>query len=210
LKNYVALALIGLAFLVPAAKADLVFNLNQSGCCGNNTTFATVVLQQINGTTVQVTVTVAPNVFAGTPPPAPALAFNVSQSFSYVPGTMTAGFTPGGQLTSPPFGTFGSIVDCTDPTVCGNGTSPPTFQGPLTFQITNAGGLLLSDFVANAGGFFFAADLGVVKTGGGFNTGSVGTNTPGTPSTVPEPGSFLLLVSAAGMGLWLSRKRLTV
>jgi len=208
-----SLGLLGLviAFHAPTAKADLIFNLDNGGTCCTGGPFATVTLHQVNSTTIQVTETMlGGDVFAGTPPPAQSLAFNVDKSFTYVANSLTTGFTTGTSASESPFGTFPFFVDCTDNTVCGNGTSPPTFTGPLTFEITNAGGLAFTDFITNAGGFYFASDIGQPKAGGGFNTGSVGTSTPGTPtSPVPEPSSVVLMITVAGAALQFSRKRRT-
>jgi len=204
-----ALFSVVVAVQVPAAKADLMFNLDLGGSCCTGGPFATVTLHQVNSTTVQVTETMlGGDVFAGTPPPAQSLAFDVDKSFTYVAGTLTTGFTTGTNASEPPFGSFPFFVDCTDGTVCGNGTSPPTFSGPLTFEVTNATGLLATDFVKTGPtGYYFASDIGQPKAGGGFNTGSVATSTPGTPSSVPEPTSILLLVTVVGAVGTLSRKR---
>src|ERR1035438_5377986 len=169
--------------LAPVAKADLFYTLNLSGCCGSGP-FGVVDLHQVNANTVQVTETLAAgNAFEGAPSSAASLSFDIDKTFSYVSSTLTAGFTSGGANTSAPFGSFGFFVDCTDGTVCGSGTNPPLFHGPLTFEITNASGLLLSDFVANAGGYYFASDIGRLD-GEFLIPGSVANNSPDTGGTV--------------------------
>jgi len=67
------------------------------------------------------------------------------------------------------------------------------------FTVTSAGGVSITDFIANSGGYFFAADI--VGTNG--LTGNVGATAGITPPpAVPEPSSLVLLgtgiVGAAG------------
>jgi len=76
--------------------------------------------------------------------------------------------------------------------------------GPLSFDLNDASGNSISDFIANTGGYYFAADI--LGSDGG--TGMAGINTPGTPvPSVPEPGSLLLLATAAA-GAFFVRRRL--
>jgi hypothetical protein len=86
--------------------------------------------------------------------------------------------------------------DCSS---CGNGTSPPTSSGPLSFDITLTG-ITPASFIANASGNLFATDIGVPNGNGGFDTGVFA----GTAiTTTPLPGALVLfgtvLFGAGGM-----------
>ena len=103
--------------------------------------------------------------------------------------------TAGGGNT--PFGNFGVAIDDTAGNGSGNG-----YFGDLLFTLTRAGGLSTDDFIGNANGVFFSADLS-----DGTNTGaqawSVGID---PPTTVPEPVTMSLF--GAGLaGAFIARRR---
>jgi hypothetical protein len=186
-----------LAAFLPAAQGDTIFSLNQSGCCGTGP-FGNVTLSQVNATTVHVLETLnSGNQFVRTGA-GEALEFNVSGTIAI--SNLTAGFATGvGGDTAPPFGVFISFVDCSG---CGPGASSP-LPGPLSFDVTRAAGLLITDFTANSGGYYFASDI-IAGTGG--PTGNVAANSF-TTTAVPEPVS-LSFVGVALFGLGLLRRRL--
>ncbi len=101
-----------------------------------------------------------------------------------------------------PFGTYGIAIDSS----AGNG-SGNAYYGDLQFRLTRAGGLLMTDFVANTDGYYFAADLT-----NGSNTGAQAWGTPDTPSvvpnggTVPDGGATLTLLGLALSGLGIARR----
>ena len=69
--------------------------------------------------------------------------------------------------------------------------------GPLELKITDASGISLNDFVANADGYFFAAD--VIGPSGG--TGAIAADK--ITATVPEPPSLALFAGLL-FGAWFS------
>lgn len=185
------------ALVIPASAVS--FSLSADGCtggCGPGP-FGTVDLLQVNSTTVNVSVTLFSNFqFPSTGGPHHAFSFNVSGGAAIVSSVLTSDFvyTPGGGSQSP-FGAFGYIIDCTG---CGNGGSNPK-AGPITFTVTRAGGLLVSDFVTNADGYRFASDVINLTTR---TTGNVGT--PG--GAIPEPATLGLVLTSLS-GLWLLKRR---
>ncbi|HEY3835262.1 MAG TPA: PEP-CTERM sorting domain-containing protein, partial [Bryobacteraceae bacterium] len=165
-------------------------------------------LTSVNADTVMVKETLASGEVFAVSGAGKSLAFNIDEAFTIVAGSLTSGFTSGSSTSSSPFGSFSSFVDCTSTTVCGNGTSPPTFSGPLSFEVFNAAGLTPSDFISN-GTAFFASDIGVPKTGGGFNTGNVASDSGvslAPPPSTPEP-STMILLGLGSFAMFVVKKR---
>lgn len=195
-KKLPLLALSAALLAVSAQAATITYTLNQDGCSGTCGTspFGTITLTDtgVGSTTVTVTETLkAGERFAGTGA-GDALEFNVDKAITI--GNISAGFGIGpAPDTASTFGTFLYSIACTS--CSGGNAGNPT--GPLTFTVTNAGGLTINDFIANAGGYFFSSDI--FGTNG--NTGNVAamSGTTGGGSPTPEPGTILL--SLAGMGL---------
>lgn len=188
------LALVGIS--TPQAKAATIsYSLNIDGCTGTCGTgpFGTVTLTDTAANTVNVKVTLAPNVaWVGTGA-GDALGFNLSgaaitgANISFV----TSNFSFPGQLSYSTFGTFGYSIKCDN---CGPGASN-TNPGPLEFNITRSG-LTTASFIANSDGYFFAAD--VIGTNG--KTGNVGANGDSRIriNEVPEP----MTLSLMGLGIF--------
>jgi len=181
-------AIIGLTGLFSPVQAALIFTLDQDGCTGTcgAAPFGTVTLVQTTATLVTVTETLS-GWFAGTGA-GDALEFNVAGPI--VIGNLIAGFAVGPSPdTASKFGGFLASVTCT---VCqgGNQSNP---AGPLSFTITSATGISISDFKANGGGYYFASDI-IGRNG---NTGNVAARNSITP--VPEPASFVTLLSGVGL-----------
>jgi hypothetical protein len=125
----------------------------------------------------------------------PVTLSNISSGFSQDPSgsPIHVGF----------FGDFDYGILCSG---CGSGGSSP-LPGPLTFTAANGGGLSITEFIGNSGGFFFAADIinenapGTTKP-----TGNVGTSDPTLTTSVPEPTTFMLF-GAGLLALGLARRR---
>jgi hypothetical protein len=190
-----AVAALLICGLPSAASATTIYTLSDDGCTGSCGTgpFGAVALDQTSAATVTVTVTLVDEErFAGTGA-GDALEFNVA-------GPVTLGdITPGFAIGPAPdhastFGTFLESITCA---AC-QGSHVDNPAGPLSFTVSSASGVTLSNFKPNANGYYFASDI-VGLTG---NTGNVAAS-----NVAPEPVSIALLgVGLAGVGLM--RKRL--
>jgi hypothetical protein len=182
-----SIALLG---LLSPAQAATIFTLNTDGCTGGcgSAPFGTVTLVQTTQTLVTVTLDLSGSErFAGSGA-GDALEFNVAGPITL--GNISAGFGIGPAPDSASlFGSFLASITCT---ACQGGQASNA-PGPLSFTVTSAAGVSISDFHGNAGGWYFAADI-VGSTG---NTGNVASNGP--PTQAPEPGSLSTLLSGAGL-----------
>jgi hypothetical protein len=170
-----------------SASADTIFTLTQQACsvsCGAGP-FGTITLSQ-SGANVNVSLvlnTANNERFAGTGA-GEALEFNALNASTADITNISSGFVLGpAPATASAFGTFLFSVDCS---TCQGGQAGNS-KGPLSFTLLNA---TISDFVANASGYYFASDIaididGTTRTG---NVAALGSNTP----SVPEPSSLML------------------
>ncbi|HTH52646.1 MAG TPA: PEP-CTERM sorting domain-containing protein [Edaphobacter sp.] len=185
----IALAVAVTCFTASAAKADSLFTGSQAGkCCFD------VNLHQVDSNNMQVTVTLTDGAqyFVSTGAGNhPGFAFNLAGdptvSVTSISGPWTLSDFNASSISTngPSMGTFDYFID--NP---GAGASQHN-DGPLVFNLYDAAGIGYSDFVANASGFYFAADI--MDASG--NTGTSGINTPGSTPAVPEPSSLALLGS---------------
>jgi len=185
--------------LAPMANAAIVLNVSD----GNGTgPFGTVTLTQVDSNTVNVLVALnaSPQYQFVDTGSHDTFGFNLLGSPAVTFSNITAGFYAGTGFSNGFAGTFTYSLNCSSaagkpPDACANGASSPA-PGPLSFNVDRTvGNLSVSDFIANASGFTFAADVfGPSPTGGNF-TGLVESR--GTQPPVPEP----ITSSLVGTGL---------
>ncbi|MDZ4801298.1 MAG: PEP-CTERM sorting domain-containing protein [Bryobacteraceae bacterium] len=189
--------------MLASARADTLFQFTQDTCTGTCGTgpFGTVQLTQLTPLSVRVLTTLGPNSrFAGTGA-GEALTFSISGAKTVTIDSLTTNFAvgPGNIKVNGALGTFEYSVSCT--TCQGGSASNPA--GPLSFRVSSTSGLLLSDFIANSKGFYFASDI----VGNNGNTGNVGSQAGSYYAPTPEPAT-LCMTGAAAVLLALLRRRL--
>ena len=131
-----------------------------------------------------------------------SFGFNISGdpaiTISGLPGAFLQG---AGSHTQAGFGSFDYWLNCTG---CGPGLNNSQPGQALTVARNDAANLAISDFVANAGGYYFTLDI---VNAAGNPTGPVGSNDPsGDPQATPEPLAFLL-VGTGLVGVYFLRRR---
>ena len=158
--------------LSASASATTIYTLNYDGCtrsCGTGP-FGTVALDQTTPTAVTVTVALGSSeAFAGTGAGG-ALEFNVpgSPTLSNISAGFAVGPAPDHAST---FGTFLESATCT---ACQGGNTGNA-TGPLSFTVSSATGVLVSDFISNGKGYFFASDI-VGVNGNSGNVAGIAVN----------------------------------
>jgi hypothetical protein len=226
----IAVAVFGMASSV-AAYADSVgttetFSLTVDGCSGGcgtgSTVFGTITLDQTAVGVVTVTETLSGSAFVSTGAGS-ALVFSLTGDPAL--STLTFGglnpappaspnWSVGTDGKSSPFDSDGDYNIACDGLSCGPGASK-TNPGPLTFTLTSAAGVNVSDFApidtcykatkkSACEVIYFGSDI----IGPTTNTGNVGAlaGTPGTTPT-PEPSSLALLgTGALGLASVIRRK----
>jgi PEP-CTERM motif-containing protein len=201
-----AVAALGLAVVhVSPVSADLIFSLNVDGCTGGCGSvgippFGSITLHQVDANTVRVTESLVSGVEFVHTGAGDAIVFNTDKAVSL--SNISSGFSQ--DMSAPPIhvGSFGNFLYGILCSGCGNGASGP-LPGPLTFTAADGGTLSVTDFVANAGGWYFAADL-VNLNAVGAPTGNVGAGAPST--SVPEP-TMLALFGTGLLVLAVGRRR---
>lgn len=179
-----------------AGPIDYSLNLISSSSIGSGA-LGTVALTQNGTKEVDVSVTLsAGTAFVSTGGPHNAFVFNLNATKQY---TVTITSPSDGSfvlarhnLSNTPYGQFSYAIDCSS---CGSGASNPN-PGPLDFKVTALQGISAADFVANANGIYFSADVRGPAGGTGniaANGVTTGLSLSGTSAAVPEPGSLPLL-----------------
>jgi hypothetical protein len=131
---------------------------------------------------------------------------NLGTAFTVSVTSPSSGFTPTTSVSDTPYGAFTNGFNCSS-AVCGTGGNNP-FAGPLNFNVTDASGILISNFVLNSDNIYFAAD--VLGPSGG--TGSIGANSflpsgGGGQGTTPLPAALPLFATGLGVMGWLAKRR---
>jgi hypothetical protein len=132
-----------------------------------------------------------------------AFAFSITGDPNVTITNLTSGFaaintTSGTNVTSPPFGSFFTAIDCT--TACSAGFAGG-YTGTLSFTVSSSSALSIAS-LANNSGIFFTTDV-VIANG---NTGNVGARVSTTPP-LPEPATWAMIIGGFGaMGFALRRR----
>jgi MYXO-CTERM domain-containing protein len=104
-----------------------------------------------------------------------------------------------------------NTASCFDYAIAGTWGGTSHHETSLVFDVKKAGGLLISDFDATtSGGYFFSVDIGICKTTNGVTTCN-DTFTVGSddcsPTTVPEPGTWMMAIAGLGLLTMAQRRR---
>jgi hypothetical protein len=213
-----ALGILAFSAFSAVANAAIILNISD----GNGTgPFGNITLTQVDNNTVNVQVALTPDYSFVDTGSHDTFGFNITGSPAVTFSSITAGFGAGTGFSNGFAGTFAYSITCSPtgtkpPDACASGGSSGA-AGPLSFNVDRTvGNLSITDFVANAAGYTFAADVFGPKTAGGTGNftglvesqGSCAAGGIGCVSAVPEP----ITSSLVGIGLislfFLRRHRL--
>lgn len=195
-----AAAIAMLAAALPAS-AVTIYALNQTFTAGLVGPFGTVTLTQNGANEVDVSVALAAGFqFVKTGGPHDAFAFNLDTTGYTVSNIVSAVYADSKTGSNPAFGSFTDALTCAS---CQNGGAG-AFTSTLTFAVGKGTGILEKNFVANANGFTFSADVisRLVNPG---TTGAVGAGAPVV--AIPEPETYALMLAGLGAMAFIARRR---
>jgi hypothetical protein len=173
-------SLVGLTASANAAVFIGDLNTISSSSIGSGNLGVITVTDIAGGVKVDVSLTAGFD-FVNTGGPHTPFAYDLNASPTSISFTSPTIFSAAGSSSDTPYGTFNHGVNM----VGGNG-APGAQHGPLDFTIM---GVTTANFVKDAEGFFFGADLINLKNG---NTGSVAAST--FTAAVPEPSTWAMMV----------------
>jgi MYXO-CTERM domain-containing protein len=222
---------LGLASTAVPASADIVWTLNQGSLGPSGTVYGTVTAHQFgtgSSAYVEVTISLASTATTKNYLMASGAHTGIDWDMSIVPGAVTvvSSVSPhsdptkftvqplNGSYADQPFtsGQNGNFNYAITPKANSGGKATET---SIVFDLTKTGGLTLTDslFTANAGGYYWAVDIGYACTTAsngkpdcGSRTGIVAAN---SYVKVPEPGTWTMAIAGlAGLtGLMALRRR---
>ena len=210
-RSIIGICAVTLVASVAPATAATVFQLDicsKADICTNGVSQGSVTLTQNGSNEVDVSVELATGVLlVNTGGPHTPFVFNLAPAVANATVTITSVnnptfFTPDPNPSETPYGDFTNGIGYNG-TQGGVGHGSP---GPLTFSVYYVLGITIADFVTNAGGYRFAADV-LGNLGGTGGVAAINGTESQDTLTTPLPGAFSLFAGGLGLLGLLGRRR---